>query len=335
MGPFEAPESFAAIAAAAPGVEVVSLPYFESTELRTAKGLNRGKDPDGHETPHISDNDRSKLARANGIIAMDLPANIDQLAPELRWFQGISAGFEHLDCDLLGEMGVTQTTASGVGAVPIAEFVIGRLLQVWKHLRDLDAGQADHKWDIVYGTQMQGRTIGVLGLGAIGREVAVRAKAFGMTVLATRRSAKPGDHDPDVHELFPANAINEVLPRCDVVVVTLPSSPEVEDLMDARRIGLMRSGAILVNVSRGIHVVQPDLAAALESGHLGAAILDVTRIEPLPADDPLWTAPNLYLSPHSSVSLDRYEETLMNLAADNLGRFLRHEPLRNVVRDLR
>jgi phosphoglycerate dehydrogenase-like enzyme len=333
MGPFDSPEFFEALTSAGPEVEVVSLPYFESTELRTAKGLNHGRDPHGHEVPDINADDRAKLARATAIVAMDLPANINELAPNLQWFQGISAGFEHLDCEQLRDMGVAQTTASGIAAVPIAEFVIGRLLQVWKHLRELDARQIEHNWEMLYGTQMQGRTIGVIGLGAIGRAVAVRAKAFGMTVLATRASAKPGDADPDVDELFPAHALDEILPRCDVVVLTLPSTPELTDLMDSQRISLMASGAILVNVSRGIHVVEPDLIAALDSGHLGAAILDVTRFEPLPQGDPLWDAPNLYLSPHSAVSLDRYEETLTALVRDNLGRFLRGEVLRNVVND--
>jgi phosphoglycerate dehydrogenase-like enzyme len=335
MGPFDSPEFFEALRSVDPRVEVVWLPYFESTELRTAKGLNQGRDPHGHEVPEISIDDQAKLARANAIIAMDLPAKINELAPNLQWFQGISAGFEHLGCEQLRDMGVAQTAASGIGAVPIAEFVIGRLLQVWKHLRELDARQIEHNWDMLYGTQMQGRVIGVIGLGAIGREVAVRAKAFGMTVLATRASAKPGDVDPDVDELFPAYALDDILPSCDVVVLTLPSTPELTDLMDSQRIGLMAEGAILVNVSRGIHVVEPDLIAALHSGRLSAAILDVTRFEPLPEDDPLWEAPNLYLSPHSAVSLDRYEATLTRLVRDNLGRLLRGDALRNVVNDQR
>ena len=314
-----------------PNVDVVHVPYFESNELRTSKGLNAGKDPQGLPVPELSEQDRANLARAHGVISLDLPDGVSDLAPNLRWFQGIGAGFDHIDRAALATLGVVQTNASGIAAVPIAEFVVARLLQVWKHLRSLDSGQDERAWVEQYGLQMEGRTMGIVGLGAIGRALAVRAKAFGMTVLATRGSAQPGDTDPDVDELWPASALDEVLPRCDAVVLCLPASPEVQDLMDARRIGLMPVGSVLVNVARGMHVVEEDLIAALESGHLSAAVLDVVRQEPLPEADPLWTAPNLYLSPHSAISLDRYEATLVDLVADNLRRLLTGEGLRNVV----
>ncbi len=335
MGPLTSPEFIETLEAVDPSVEVVTIDYFESTELRTAKGLNGGRDTSGLERPVLSERDLASLARADGVLSMDLPENMDELAPKLRWWQGISAGYEHIDGELLAGLGAVQTHASGIAAVPIAEFVMARLLQVWKGLREMDTKQAERVWELKYGRQVEGMTIGVIGLGAIGREIAVRARAFGMTVLATRGSAKSGDSDPDVDELHPAAAIDDVLPRCDAVVLTLPAMPEVEDLMGARRLALMPEGSVLVNVARGMHVVEPDLQAALESGHLGAAVLDVTRQEPLPADDPLWAAPNLYLSPHSAVSLDRYEATLAKLTADNLRRFLADEPMVNVANDPR
>lgn len=314
-----------------PNVDVVHVPYLESNELRTARGRNAGRNPDGLPVPDLDDAQRSMLARAHGIVSMDLPDDIASLAPDLRWFQGIGAGFDHIDRDALAGMGVVQTTASGIAAVPIAEFVMARLLQVWKHLRSLDAGQDGRRWVEQYGMQVEGRTLGIVGLGAIGRALAVRARAFGMHVVATRGSAKLGDTDPDVHELLPASALDDLLPRCDAVVLCLPAAPEVQDLMDGRRLALMSSGAILVNVARGMHVVEADLIEALVSGRLGAAVLDVTRQEPLPDDDPLWAAPNLYLSPHSAISLDRYEATLADLVADNFERLLTGAPLRNVV----
>jgi phosphoglycerate dehydrogenase-like enzyme len=335
MGPLSNPEMIETLEGVDSAVEVVTIDYFESSELRTAKGLQGGRDDTGLERPELSIEALDALARANGVLSMDLPENMDELAPHLQWWQGISAGYEHIDGDVLERMGVVQTHASGIAAIPIAEFVIGRLLQVWKGLRQHDARQTERIWELSYGRQVEGLTIGIIGLGAIGREVATRAKAFGLHVLATRGSAQAGDSDPAVDELFPASMIDDVLPRCDAVVLTLPALPEVEDLMDARRLALLPKGSILVNVARGMHVVEPALVAALESGHLGAAVLDVTRQEPLPADDPLWGAPNLYLSPHSSVSLDRYEATLARLAADNLARFLRNEPMVNLVNDPR
>ena len=335
MGPFEPGPFTEAMEAVAPNVSVVSIPYLESSELRASKGQNNGKDPSGLPVPELFDADLEALTRVHGVVALDLPENMDELAPNLRWWQGLGAGYDQIDTELLARMGVIQTNASGIASIPIAEFVMGRLLQVWKHLRQLDDAQDRRVWEELYGLQMEGRTLGIVGLGAIGRELAVRARAFGMTVLAARGLAKPGDSDPDVDELFPASALDDMLPLCDAVVLALPAGPEVEDLMDARRLALMPQGSVLVNVARGMHVVEADLIAALESGHLGAAVLDVTRQEPLPPDDPLWSAPNIYISPHSAISLDRYEATLIRLAADNLGRLLRDEPLRNVVNDPR
>lgn len=336
MFPLEERPTFSApLEGVDPRVEVVWTPYFESAELRSSKGLNQGVDPDGLAAPPISDDMRATWARADALIAMDLPADAAELFPNLKWFQGIGAGHDHIDVKALAAMGVVQTNASGIASVPIAEFVMARLLQIWKHLRELDEQQAGQRWDECYGNQLSGNTIGVVGLGAIGREVARRARAFGMTVLATRGSAKPGDTDPDTDELFPAAELDTMLERCDAVVIAVPARPETEDLFDADRFARMRPGSVLCNVGRGMHVVEPALIDALESGHLRAAVLDVARREPLPQDDPLWHAPNLYLSPHSSVSLDRYEDNVIALAADNLGRLLRGEAMRNVVNDPR
>jgi phosphoglycerate dehydrogenase-like enzyme len=228
-------------------------------------------------------------------------------------------------------MGVRLATSSGLAAPSIAEFVMGRLLAEWKHFRTLDAQQHAHVWTQQLGAEVAGRTLGIVGLGSLGRAIARRAKAFDMMVLATRASAQPGDTDPDVDELHPASTLDELLPRCDAVVATLPANESTFDMFDASRFGAMAEGAVFVNVSRGSLVVEPDLVESLRSGHLRAAVLDVTRVEPLPADDPLWDAPNLYLSPHTSTSLDRYADNLVDLAADNLNRFVEGQPLRNEV----
>ena len=139
------------------------------------------------------------------------------------------------------------------------------------------------------------------------------------------------DYDPEVDELYPAAALDDMLQRCDAVVATLPANESTFDMFDASRFAVMAEGTVFVNVSRGSLVVETDLIEALRSGHLRAAVLDVTRVEPLPADDPLWDAPNLYLSPHTSTSLDRYADNLVDLAADNLTRYVEGQPLRNEV----
>jgi phosphoglycerate dehydrogenase-like enzyme len=288
----------------------------------------------GHHLPdhqdELTDDARALWARADATMALDLPAPIAEIAPKLQWVQAIGAGIDHLaDADLPDA--VTITNAAGVAAAPIAEFAISRLLSVWKRLPEIDADQARHEWKAKFGRTVEGLTLGIIGLGAIGTAVAQRARGFGMYLIGTRRSYKEGQEHPAVDELRGTADLHEVLSRCDAVVVSAPGTAETENLFDAAAFAAMKPGALFCNVGRGSLVDEPALIAALESGHLGAAILDVTREEPLPPDDPLWSAPNIYISPHCSAAQDRYTETLLALFADNLERFTRGEPLRNVV----
>jgi phosphoglycerate dehydrogenase-like enzyme len=131
--------------------------------------------------------------------------------------------------------------------------------------------------------------------------------------------------------VFGTDQLLDVLGRCDAVVLSAPSTPETNDLFDATAFAAMRPGAVFCNVARGALVDEDALVDALQSGHLGAAIIDVTKQEPLPADSPMWDTPRLYLSPHSSTSLDRYLDSIFDLFTDNLRRYVHGEPLRNVV----
>ncbi len=320
-----------ALAAIDPRIEVVWAPYIESADLRSAKGRNDGRDPGGFDRPDLDGAARAALHRADAVVGIDLPAELIELAPDLRWVQAVTAGSDHLDLAALGAAGITVTHAGGIAAASISEFVFARILQHAKHLRTLESQQNDHVWEVRFGTEIAGRSIGIVGLGSIGRAIARRARAFEMTVLACRASARPGDTDPDVDELFPPEGLDEMIGTVDHLVLALPATPDSVGLIDARRLALMRPGSMLVNIARGVHVVEADLIAALESGHLGAAALDVTHTEPLPPEDPLWDAPNLYLSPHTSASLDRYQEQVIALAGDNARRLLDGQPLRNVV----
>ncbi len=245
--------------------------------------------------------------------------------------QAIGAGIGQLEPAELRARGITLTNAAGVASAPIAEFVIGRLLEVWKDVRVLERQQREHLWRMHQGLLVKGRTIGIVGLGAIGRDVARRARAFEMTVLANRRSARAGDADPDADEIHGPDGLDEMLARSDAVVLCAPQTPETVDLFDAERLARLKPGAVLVNVARGSLIDESALVAALEAGQLGAAVLDVTREEPLPANSPLWEAPNLYLSPHCSTAREGYDQALMELFCDNLERYMAQEPLRNVV----
>jgi phosphoglycerate dehydrogenase-like enzyme len=286
--------------------------------------LREDEPVDGPVTP-------AAVARAEVLLAFELPADIATRAPRLRWIQAIGSGVDHYPLAELDRRGVLVTNAAGVAATGIAEFVMARVLQVWKDLRNLDRMQAERRWEQTFGRSLYGHTMGIVGLGAIGREVAVRARAFGMRVIAVRRRAAPGDTSPYADELFGPDALPEVLARSDVVVLAAPATEETADLIDRQALAATKPGAVLCNVARGALVDEAALVEALRAGSIGAAILDVVKAEPLPPDDPLWSTPGVYLSPHSAVSVDGYVERVLDLLADNVDRYLRGQPMRNLV----
>jgi phosphoglycerate dehydrogenase-like enzyme len=307
---------------AVPGADVVAQPFV---------GDKFGQHVRDHGAiDELTDERRAVWQRAEVVMALDLPKGIEELAPNLRWVQAIGAGIDHLGDRGLPEH-IVVTNAVGVAAVPIAEFVIARLLGVWKRTTDLDELQRRHEWKATFGRLFDSSTVGLVGLGAIGGAVAIRARALGAHTIGIRRSYQRGDTSTLCDELFGTDDLHDVLARCDAVVLSAPATPETENMFDARAFSAMPAGSVFCNVARGSLVDEPALIDALERGHLGAAILDVTRTEPLPSDDPLWDAPNIFISPHSSASQDRYLETLFELFADNLGRYARGEALRNVV----
>jgi phosphoglycerate dehydrogenase-like enzyme len=226
---------------------------------------------------------------------------------------------------------VIVTNAAGTSSTSISEFVIARLLQVFKRLRETDEHQRAHAWAPSYGRSFARSTLGIVGLGHIGGAVAERARAFGVRVLGMRRSARAGVGAEPADELFAPDRLHEMLGRCDAVVLAAPATAETRHLIDAEALAAMRPGAVLVNVARGSLVDEAALVAALESGHLGAAALDVFEREPLPPDSPLWNAPRCYLSAHASASVDRYVDDVFEITCDNLARFVAGAPLRNRV----
>ena len=170
-----------------------------------------------------------------------------------------------------------------------------------------------------------------MGLGSIGREVAIRAKAFGMTVLAAKKNPNISSVDVDADEIFSIDEIDTMIGMSDVVVMAAPANADTRDMFNRERFSLMKPGSVFCNIARGMHVVEDDLVEALNSNHLRAAILDVTRNEPLSLDSPIWSAKNMYLSPHCSVSFDKYEENAVALLVENAQLFIEGKTLINVV----
>jgi glyoxylate/hydroxypyruvate reductase len=258
----------------------------------------------------------------------DLPA----VAPRLRWVQATSAGIGQM----LLRTGLIRsplvfTTASGIHATPLAEFVVLALLAFAKDLPRLVRDQSAHRWERYCGRELRGSTVGIVGLGRVGREVARSCGALGMRVMATRRTAhEPAAHVDGVDLLVPPGQLSALLQEVDALVLACPHTPDTEGLIGERELRSMKRGSVLINIARGVIVDEQALIAALRDGHLGGAALDVARREPLAADSPLWDLPNVLISPHSASTADTENAKLTDLFCENLRRYLRGDALLNV-----
>ena len=313
-----------------PRIDVVVLPVDEGGEWATVNPAL----PCGEPPPWAlgcAEQRRDLLARAEVMIALHAPENLPSYAPKLRWIQSLAAGVEQFARAGVPRDRVMLTNASGVSAPSMAEWVLGRLLQVWKRFREADAHQEQHEFVRTYGRTLAGSTVGIVGLGSIGREVSLRLHPLGVRVLGQRRSHRPGDPVEHADAMFGLDQLHEMLAQCDAVVVSAPATPATRHLIDAKALAAMRPDAVLVNVARGSLVDEEALVVALRTGGIAAAVLDVFDEEPLPAESPFWDLPNVYVSAHSSVSVDRYMEDVFDLFEDNLRRYVAGEPLRNRV----
>lgn len=267
------------------------------------------------------------------------PRDTLSLAPNLRWVALPSAGADGaFRAGLVRPEGTPiVTNASGVHAVPISEHVFSVLL-LWTHhwpaLLDLQRAQEwppfDRRSELTV-RELYGATLGVVGLGAIGRRVAQLGRAFGMRVVATRYSARAGDADPDVDELLPAARLHDLLRQADFVVISAPGAEQTRHLIGAEELAVMKPSAFLVNIARGSIVAEDALIAALQEGRLAGAGLDVFATEPLPSESPLWRMPNVIVSPHISGLTTAYSRRFTDILLDNLARYRAGQPLRNVV----
>jgi phosphoglycerate dehydrogenase-like enzyme len=254
-------------------------------------------------------------------------------ASGLRWVQATSAGAgEQVSAAELTREElerVTVTSAAGVHAGPLAEFALLGLLAFTKDLPRLRADQQAHRWGHYPVGELSGRTVLIVGLGQIGEEVARLAAAFGMRVIGVNRSGRADS--PHVHEVRTTSQLQDCMPEADAIVVSAPLTRETAGLIDAAAIARLRPGAILVNVGRGGVVDEAALIEALRGGRLAGAALEVFATEPLPGDSPLWDLPNVLVSPHTAGLSLREDERIVALFVENLGRYLRGEPLRNRV----
>lgn len=288
-------------------------------------------------TPAQEDRWLQLLRQADVLFDFDQthPDDLPELAPNVTWIQATSAGIgqlvnkQHYD---LRMPRTVFTTASGVHAVPLAEFCIMAVLMFNKGASRMARDQQRHNWERYAGTDLRDRTLGIVGVGKIGAEVARLSRAFGMTVLGTKRNTKGVDPASlQLDELYPLDDLPTLLKRSEYLVLIAPHTPETERMLGPAELALLPRGAFVINIGRGATIDEAALVAALRSGHLGGAALDVFVEEPLPADSPLWDMPNVLISPHSASTSDRENQRLTDLFCENLRRYLAGQPLLNVL----
>lgn len=256
-------------------------------------------------------------------------------APNLKWIQSFSAGMDHFLFPEIIERDVKISNAAGLHAPQGGEHAWAMLLALARGIRPGLERMKEKRWGGVNVVEVSGGTLGLIGLGGFGMEMLKRAQGYDMTVLAldTVRTEKP----EGVAELKPANKENldDLLKRCDAIMTACPYTKETHHLFGAEEFKKMKSSAFLINVTRGGIVDEDALVDALKSGEIAGAALDVCETEPLPENSPLWDAPNLLLTPHRAGASQHRARRLFEFFVANLERYLKGEPVRNVVDKVR
>jgi phosphoglycerate dehydrogenase-like enzyme len=290
----------------------------------------------------VSSLDQLDAAR-DGIVALVIggvdydarTADVLQRIPSLRLLHTLSAGYDRLLQFGVAD-DVTICTAGDAWSPVVAEHAMALLLALVRQLPAALSQQSEAKWDRSLGSKLRsldGMTLAIVGLGSIGREIAARARAFGMTVIGVSRSGAP---HPSAAEVYPSSSLHTALARADAVVIATALTTETRHLMNDAAFAALRPGAFVVNISRGGTLDQAALLRAIDAGIVAGAGLDVADPEPLPPNDPVWRRPEIILTPHlaglGSVSA---RQRLAELVRDNIDAFRKGDALRNCLRDRR
>jgi phosphoglycerate dehydrogenase-like enzyme len=307
---------------------------FRITPERFAEAAARHPETARHVEPFFDwdlDCFDQSMRHAEALITWDIPTeNLAQRAPNLKWIHVIGAGVEHyLPLDWLPR-GVTLVNNRGVHAPKAGEYGAMAILMLNAAMPALMTAQRAARYEPIFTTPAAGKTLAIIGVGQMGGAVARKAKQLGLRVIGVRRHGRPARW---VDEMYGVDDIDRVLPQADFVLVTTPLTPESRNLIDRRRLGLMKREAGLINMSRAAVVDYRSLAEKLREGSLAGAVLDVFDPEPVPSDSTLWATPNLIITPHISSDDDvAYIPLTLDLFFDNLARYLAGRSLRNRVR---
>ncbi len=251
-------------------------------------------------------------------------------APQLKWIQAISAGVDYMDLAEIARREILLTNGRGTSKIQMAEFAIGAMISLARGFHTMVRNQMQKKWDRgLPSGEIHGATVGILGLGAIGGELAKRAAAMGMRVIGVRRTPAPVDH---VEKVYSQEEMGALFEQSDYIVNLLPSTPDTEKIIDRSCFDLMKPTASFIHIGRGQTVNEADLVEALQQKKINAMVSDVYETEPLPEQSPLWEMDNVIISPHVCGMSPRYMARAMEIIDHNLDAYLRGQgEMMNVV----
>jgi len=285
----------------------------------------------GDDTVVFPENDEAlvaELADAEVFFGYHSP-DVFSVAANLKWMQTTSAGLDMMLTPEVRKMGLQVTNASGLHAAPVVETAWALTLAVSRYLKHFGECQQKHVWDQFTPYDLNDRTAGVVGLGGIGRRYAKIASAFGMRVIAVDKHVQ--EKPAEVDELWTLEGLNDLCAEADVVMIACPATAETQGLIGAEQLALMKPTGIIVNIARGGIIDEPALIECLTEGRIAGAGLDVTKVEPLPEDDPLWDTPRLVITPHIAGWSNDRSRSVVRFFCDNLRRYKAGEPLENLV----
>jgi len=312
-------------------VELTVLEEDQRRLLRSGLGVNQSEE---------AETVRRLLGESEVIYfaGLGVGPEVHKLATRARWLHTTADGVDNLLDWGYGRGSYVFTNSAGPHAISIGEYIVMQSLMLVKGAAGYVRRQSDHRWERVPASERGGRselngvTVGIVGLGAIGIAAAERLRALGCRIVATRRSATSRQEDVGpAHELVPPDDLPYLLDKSDVVALTLPLTRESHHLIDAAALRTMKSTAYLINISRGGVIDEPALIEALREGRIAGAALDVFEEEPLPPGSPLWDLANVNVTPHISTTSEHFSRRQADLFLENLRRYLAHEPLLNVV----
>jgi phosphoglycerate dehydrogenase-like enzyme len=263
--------------------------------------------------------------------SFDLFREVFRRSPNVRWIHSRSAGLERTLFPELIESPVTLTNGTGVFSSSLGEFALAAILYFAKDFRRMIRNQMSCVWEPFDVLPVSGRTVGIVGYGDIGRAVAARAVALGMTVLALKRHASVTDPDPLVEQVYGPDSRIEMISRCDYVVVAAPLTSETRAMIAEPEFAVMKPAAVVINVGRGPVIKEEALLGALSAGRIKGAALDVFDHEPLPGNHTFYKLENVLLSPHCADHTPDWLDQAMQFFLAQFERFQKNEPLKNVV----